>query len=204
MTSPVPRAIVQVAAAALCVVAGTALFTRGAVIAGNEGRGAIHSTIHDGIFKIEADGASVPEILEDLSRTLGFEVRGEVPNTEVKITRSLEGTLDEVLGSLLRDASYVLVTDAGAPRRLIILPPGSAAPATNAVAQPFGSMSVEQLHQKEGELVVQIARYEDMSEEAREHANPEFARKFKTYARKLAGQVEAIRARLAPHVPKMQ
>jgi hypothetical protein len=60
-------------------------------------------------------------------------------------------------------------------------------------------MSVEQMRKKEGELVAQIAQYEDMRNEARERANLVFARKLEKYVEKLTAEAEAIRAHLPPH-----
>lgn len=203
-----PRAIVGIVAAVL--LGAIALFAGGGVIAESterEDRGVLRSELRDGIIKLDADGADIKDVIEELSRTLGFEVLGDVPNNGLRMKKRLEGTLGELLAALLRDASYVLVTEAGAPKRLTILPAGPASSPRFTVVQPlqpYGSMSTEQLRKKEDELVVLAARYEDMSEEAREHANPELAKKLKSYAEKLAGDAESIRARLATKAPKKQ
>jgi hypothetical protein len=165
-------------------------------IAEDDRRSVVRSVRRDGMLKVEAEGASVSDVIAALSRTEGFEVDGDAPGDGVRVTRSLEGTLDELLAKLLRDGNYVLITDEGLPKRLVILSAGRAAAPPHS-SQPREAMSVEHLRQKESELHVLIARYEDMSEEAREHANPEFASRFKNYARKLSGEVDAIRARLA-------
>jgi hypothetical protein len=164
----------------------------------------VRSVGRDGKIKVDAEGASVWDIIKNLSLTEGFELAGDAPNEDARLTRSLEGTLDELLATLLRGSNYVLEIDEGVPKRLIILPAGRAAAPPSHPSQPNEATSVEQLRQKEGELLVLMARYEDMSEEAREHANPEFARKFKSYAQKLAREVEAIRARLAPAASNVQ
>lgn len=165
-------------------------------VAQSQGSGNVRTTIRHGVIKVEAYDSSVPDIIDDLARRLGFEVRGERPGADVHTQRSLEGTLDELLGNLLHDANYVLVTEAGTPKQLIILPPG---PAVAQPAQTYPSMSVEQMRKKEGELVAQIAQYEDMRNEARERANLVFARKLEKYVEKLTAEAEAIRAHLPPH-----
>jgi len=165
-------------------------------VAEDDRRSIVRSVRRDGMLTVEAEDASVSDIIESLSRTEGFEVDGDAPGDGIRLTRSLKGTLDELLAKVLRDGNYVLITDKGLPKRLVILSAGRAAGSPHS-SQPQEAASVEQLRQKEGELLVLMARYEDMSEEAREHANPEFASRFKSYARKLSREVDAIRARLA-------
>jgi hypothetical protein len=155
--------------------------------------GVVRSGVRDGGIKLEAWDATTADIINDLASTLGFEVRGDIPAGDVRITRDLEGTLDELLEKLLLSANYMLVTEAGAPKRLIMLPAG---PAVAVAAQSAPPMSVEQLRQEESELVAQIAQYQDQREEARERANTEFARKLDRYVAKLSAEAEAIRARL--------
>jgi hypothetical protein len=204
MRDRVPGTIVRGMAAVLLGVAAVAGALHQGAIAENLPRGVAVSVRQDGTLKIEAEGASVSEIIVDLSRVEGFEIEGDAPGEDVKLTRSLEGTLDELLTKLLREGNYVLISDDGVPRRLIILAAArGASPAADPSRLP-GAESVQQLRQKENELVVLMAQYEDMSEEAREHANPEFARRFKTYAQKLSREVDAIRARLARGASNMQ
>jgi hypothetical protein len=194
MRERVQETIVRFMVAVQLSVAATALVPD--AIAEDGRRSFIRSIRSGGIIKVEAEHASVSDIIKDLSRIEGFEVDGDMPG-DVRLTRSLEGALDELLAKLLRDGSYVLVTDDSLPKRLIILPAGRAAAPPFPPSQPQDTVSAQQLRQKEGELLVLIARYEDMSEEAREHANLEFARKFKSYAHQLSREVEAVRARLA-------
>jgi hypothetical protein len=194
MRERVQETIVQFMLAVQLSVAAIALVPD--AIAEDGRRSFIRSIRSGGIIKVEAEHASVSDIIKDLSRIEGFEVDGDMPG-DVRLTRSLEGALDELLAKLLRDGSYVLVTDDSLPKRLIILPAGRAAAPPFHPSQPQDTVSAQQLRQKEGELLVLIARYEDMSEEAREHANLEFARKFKSYAHQLSREVEAVRARLA-------
>ncbi|MBO0763187.1 MAG: hypothetical protein J2P50_01140 [Hyphomicrobiaceae bacterium] len=161
-----------------------------AVVAEDGSHRLVRSEFREGIVKVEADGASVSDIIDSIARTLGFDVRGDVPNEDLRVTRTLEGTLDDLLAMLLRETNYLLVMDAGAPKRLIILPAGTA------VAQPLGVLSVEELRQKEGELVAQIAQYEDLTQEARERSKPDLARKFERYLSELSAKMQAIRARI--------
>jgi hypothetical protein len=197
MRERLPGTIVPFMAAVLLGVAVVADALDEGAMAEDGHRSVVRSVRRDGIIKLDAEGASVSDIIKALSRTEGFEVGGDAPSEDVKLTRSLEGTLDELLAKLLRDGNYVLITDDSTAKRLIILSTGSAAASPSQTSQPHDTVSAEQLRQKEGELLVLIARYEDMSEEAREHANPEFAKKFKSYAQQLSREVEAVRARLA-------
>jgi hypothetical protein len=156
--------------------------------------GVVRSAVRDGAIRVEAWDASTADIIGDLARTLGFEVRGDIPAGDVHITRDLEGTLDELLEKLLVNANYMLITDAGAPKRLIVLPAGNAV-AVSSQGDAL-EMSVEQLRQKESELVAQIAQYVDQRDEARERANTQFVRKLDRYVAQLSAEAEAIRARL--------
>jgi hypothetical protein len=191
----VPKTIVQFMVALQVAVAAIAHVPGEEAIAEDGGRGSVRSVRSGGIINVEAEGASVSDIIKELSRREGFEVDGDAPGEDVRLTRSLEGRLDELLAQLLRDGNYILVTDGSFAKRLIILEAGRATASPSRPSEPYNTVSVEQLRQKEGELLVLIARYEDMSEEAREHANPEFARKFKDYAQQLSREVEAVRAR---------
>lgn len=198
MKDRVPGTIAWFIAAVLLGLIATVDVANEKAIAEDDRRGVVRSVNRDGTVKVEAEDASLSHIIEELSRTVGFEVDGDAPNEDMRLTRSLEGTLDELLAKLLRDGNFVLLTDDGVPKRLILLPssrPDSDRSQPPPTPQPI-TVSAEQLRQKESDLLVLIARYEDMSEEAREHANPEFAKKFKTYARHLAREVEAVRERL--------
>lgn len=186
-----PRGILQIGPVVLLSLTILSASPSGAR-AGSEGGGIVKSELRDGIIGVEGNGASVPDVVADLSRTLGFDIDGEVPNKDLKITRKLEGRLEELLAQLLRDANYLLVMQTGAPKRLIVLQAGPA------VVQPFGAMSVEELRRKEGELVAQIAQYEDMSQEARERAHPELARKFEEHISELTSEMQAVRTRQRP------
>jgi hypothetical protein len=186
------RAVARSAAALLFGIAAAAALGLATGVAAGESD-MVRSALRDGGIKVEAWDASTADIINDLASTLGFEVRGDIPFGDVRITRVLEGTLDELLEKLLLNANYMLVTEAGAPKRLIVLPAG---PAAAVAAQSFPETSVEQLRQKESELVAQIAQYQDQREEARERANTEFARKLDRYVAKLSAEAEAIRARL--------
>jgi hypothetical protein len=196
MKEQVPGTVVRFVLAAQLGVAAIAHVPDQRAIAESGRHGVVRSVGSGGMIKVEAESASVSDIIKDLSRTEGFEVDGDVPG-DVRLTRSLEGTLDDLLAKLLRDGNYVLITDNSFAKRLIILPTSRAAAPSSHASRPHETVSAEQLRQREGELLVLIARYEDMSEEAREHANPEFARKFKSYAQQLSTEVEAVRARLA-------
>jgi hypothetical protein len=188
------RAIVRAMAMTLSAVLALAVLAPGSGRAGGES-GSVRSEVHDGVISLEAEDASVADIIHDMARLMGFEVRGEPPGKDVRLTRSLEGTLDDLLAGLLRDGNYLLTTEAGIPKRLVILPAGAAvAPVLQ--ASPAPAMSVDDLHSREGELVQEIAQYEDMRAEARERSKPELARKLDRYVRKLTAEAESIRARL--------
>jgi hypothetical protein len=93
----------------------------------------------------------------------------------------------------------VFVTEAGAPKRLLILAAGptpSHSPPTPPHASPYASMSVEQLRQKEIELLVLVAQYEDMGEEARERIKPGLAKKYWGEAKKYVREAATVRALL--------
>jgi hypothetical protein len=170
-------------------------------IAENEARGVVRSTFRDGTVVVEAKDASILEIVESLSQALDFEVEGEAPSKDVRVSRSLEGTLNEVLEKLLNGANYVLVTEAGAPKRLLILTAGptpARASPTSPHTAAYASMSVEQLRQKQDEFLNLVTQYEDMSEEARERIKPGLARKYRDEARKYSREAAAIRTLLPP------
>src|SRR5262245_13762852 len=172
--------------------ASMSAYQHAAVWGQEDGRGGVRTELGDTTVKVEADGASTAEIIEHLAGTLGFEISGDFPNKDVRLTRKLEGTLDELLAELLHGVSYVLVSEAGAPRRLVVLSAVPEAPGR------VGAMSVEQLRQKENELVMQIAQFEDFRQEARERANPGLAKKFELHIKELSREMKAIRTRL-PH-----
>jgi hypothetical protein len=187
-----PRALVPVLALVLLGPPAVPILSHGVALAEPESIGRVRSRVGDGIVNVEADGASIPDIIENLARTLGFEVHGDAPNRDISIVRKLEGKLDDLLAHLLHGGNYLIVTEAGAPKRLIILQAGPA------VVQPFASMPIKQLRRKANELVVQIAQFDDMSQEARERHNPELASKFERHITELSEEMEAIRARLPP------
>lgn len=166
---------------------------QGAIHAQSEARTVVHSEGRNGTVEIEATDASVRDVIEALARTLGFEILGDAPSTDLRITRRLEGSLEEILLHVLHDANYLLVTGTGgAPKRLVFLSP---APVT---VDPYAAMSVDQLRKQESELVAQIAQYEDLSQEARERSRPELAQKFERQINELSREMDAVRARLPP------
>jgi hypothetical protein len=151
----------------------------------NDGK-AVRCEVHDGTVTVEADGAGIPEIVESLASTLGFELSGDVPNGDLRSSKTLVGRPEELLAKLLQGSNYVLSTEQGALKRVTILP-----------AQANGSMSVEQLRQKEGELASQIAQYQEFVQEALDRSRPELAKKFEGQLKELSREAEAVRARLA-------
>jgi hypothetical protein len=157
-----------------------------AAAAKSDGGGVVRCQVRDGTVTVNADDASIPEIIESLASTLGFELRGDIPNNDLRITGTLEGRSDQLLAKLLQGSNYVLAIEGGAVKRLTMLP----------VAPPDQSPSADRLRQKEDELVAWIAQYEEFAQEAIERSRPELAKKFERHIKELSREVEAVRARL--------
>src|SRR5215510_11817691 len=102
------RPLVWISLLALANAAALVVLADGPARTGNRHIGVVRSALHEGIITVEAEDATVADVIEAIARVAGFEVRGDSPGKDVRITRTLEGTLDELLISLLRDGNYVL------------------------------------------------------------------------------------------------